>query len=206
MWHLLNRKIVMSSNTKALSILVILIASPAWAAIVTVPANTDFVATSIFANGGDTLNITAIGSVNLASLDGPYTTDPDGLILVGPPLGAGAYTFFLGQSVSGVIPEPGSQKFVNSLPYGSLTASISLSSAPGAFQLIGTSGSITAPAGGGYLFLRVHDINMPDNTGAFVVDVSDASVPEPTTGMAILSGLVALACYAKSSRKKETNS
>src|SRR5262245_54089436 len=53
-----------------------------------------FTFTGIQAFPGQVFQFQAAGSVDLASFDGPYITDPNGTILVAPPVGSGAYDFF----------------------------------------------------------------------------------------------------------------
>ncbi|MBN2132798.1 MAG: hypothetical protein JW741_25080 [Sedimentisphaerales bacterium] len=159
-----------------------------------VQADVFFNPTGIYAAGGETYSITATGSVsvNLACFDGPYETDPDGTIVVAPDVGTGAYNFFTWSAGTvGVAPVVGAQKTVLSgwaahlvdAPYGALVGGFSLNPTPtgfgdfsDGFDLIGSSGQITAPLSGGYLFLAINDINNDwDNAGAFQVSV----VPVP---------------------------
>src|SRR5207247_2107668 len=109
----------------------------------------------------------------LADIDGPYTTDPNGRILAAPPVGSGAYNFFTSSANPiGQPPVVGTRKFIASsgaelsgAPFGALVAGFSQTATPASyadfpagFSLVGTSGSVTAPASGGYLFLGVNDI------------------------------------------------
>jgi hypothetical protein len=152
-----------------------------------VDAALPLVATGIFVEGGQHVHIKASGSVNLALFDGPYITDANGTILVAPPPGSGAFEFFRDMALPrGVDPVVGARKLIPlgfyaplpGAPYGALVAGFSPLAAPTSFAdfpsgfvLTGKSGKITAPAGGGYLFLAVNDIPGVDNGGSFTVEV-----------------------------------
>jgi hypothetical protein len=81
---------------------------------------------------------------------------------------------------------PGQGGHVTGGPYGALVAGFSqnhdaaaFSDFPNGFQVIGSSGTIKAPASGGFLFLAVNDINGSwDNSGAFTVTI-DCQVGVP---------------------------
>jgi len=86
-------------------------------------------------------------------------------------------------------------------PYGSLVAGFSplanpsvLADFPNGFTSVGSSGLVTAPAGGGFLFLAVNDINnSADNSGAFSAQVS--AVPEPRAILLLSGGLLFIALF-----------
>ncbi len=180
----------------------------------TVQANVFFNPTGIYAAGGETYSITAIGTdtVNLSLFDGPYETDPDGTIVVAPAVGTGAYNYFTGGAGAiGVPPVVGAQKTILSgghlvdAPYGALVSGFSLSPTPtgfgdfsDGFVLIGRAGQITAPLSGGYLFLAINDINNDrDNAGAFQATI----VPVPG---AFLLGILGLAVAGRKLRRRRT--
>ena len=136
--------------------------------------------TGIHASPNQLFSIEAMGKANLAS-DGPYITNADGTITTAPPVGSGAYGWFTDNaSPIGLPPVVGMQKFplggsqLDAAPFGSLVAGFSsvpnptsLSDFPSGFQLIGTSGTATAPPSGGYLFFAVNDeFNGVDNSRA----------------------------------------
>ncbi len=144
------------------------------------------VATGILAAAGQGFTISASGTVNIADEDGPYITDADGTIVTAPPPGSGAYDYFTNQAAPvGTPPSVGSMKFlighsdhVVNGPYGALVAGFSPSpnatmdsDFPTGFTLVGTSGSVTAPAGGGYLYFAANDWALTDNAGSFTVNI-----------------------------------
>ena len=165
----------------------------------TVLATEPVISTGLRASPGQQFAFTTVGSVNLAIFDsaGPgYITDSEGTILTAPTPGGGSYEFFTGQPVNGVRPVVGGKKYIANYGtryapkiggvYGGLYAGFASSASPlsyteftSGFALIGKSGSITAPASGGYLFFTVNDIygfaNRSDNSGGFQV----TAVPEP---------------------------
>jgi hypothetical protein len=150
-------------------------------------ANVLFGRTGIQATPGQVFGIEAMGRVNVADQDGPYITNATGTITVAPPVGSGAYQYFTDNaSPIGLPPAVGMQKFplggsqLDVAAFGALVAGFasipnptSLSDFPSGFQLIGTSGTATAPSFGGYLFLAVNDINNTgDNAGYYLVRIS----------------------------------
>ena len=173
-----------------------------------VRANLFVNATGIEMSGGESLRMSATGSVNLATNNGPYDTDPDGTILAAPPPGSGAYDWFTNVATPvGVPPVVGARKGIilgsggfgghMSGPYGALVAGFSanpapkgLSDFPGGFQLVGSTGTILVPPGGGFLFLAVNDIdNTTNNAGHFtaVISTADLSIT-PDRGAARVAG------------------
>ena len=126
------------SLTAAIAAAAVLLLTTPCARALTVLANENFFArsTGIQATAGQSFAITATGAVDLAAFDGPYITDPGGDVLVPPPPGSGAYTYFSGALDSNRVfplgpPEVGSRKFMpNGFPYGALLVSISQSAIP----------------------------------------------------------------------------
>jgi hypothetical protein len=146
--------------------------------------------TTMRALAGERFTITAHGSVNLADRDGPCIVDADGTIKTAPAKGSGAYNFFINLAGPiGIPPVVGTQKlmispyvtYVANAPYGALVAGFSqkpnpalLTDFPAGFSRVGKSGTVVAPTEGGYLFLAVNDLDLTDNEGSFVADVTSA--------------------------------
>lgn len=166
----------------------------------------------ISASPGQVFEIVATGTVDLSATNGSYVTDADGTIVTAPAPGSGADMFFSNEPPDvGVSPSVGGFKLVGPsaddvpLPnarYGLLTAGFSPTLTPtsysdfvGGFAAVGTGASITAPAGGGFLFFAVNDgfgfEPRPDNEGEFDVRI----VPEP--GSIMLLGLAVALGIAK---------
>lgn len=149
------------------------------------------VSAGIQASGGQTFSVSASGTVNLSSIDGPYNTDAYGTIVSAPAAGTGSAIFFTNNAGPiGVAPVVGARKLLISpytghlmnAPYGALVAGFSpksdaasLSDFPTGFMLVGTGTILVAPPGGGYLFFAVNDYWPADNAGSFSVNVSSAS-------------------------------
>ena len=62
--------------------------------LVSVDSQAIFVPTTIYAMPGEVFRFIATGSAELAATSGGYVTDPDGTILVAPPVGSPAYDAF----------------------------------------------------------------------------------------------------------------
>lgn len=155
-----------------------------------VQANVFFNATSIQASAGESFLITAKGIVDLSNQNGGYLTEPDGTIAATPPVGSGAFEFFLNTaSPTNTDPVQGSRKSIllqfpahlPGAPYGALVAGFSqietpssLTDFPDGFTLINTDGIARAPTTGGYLFFGVNEIfgTTGDNSGSFRVKIS----------------------------------
>lgn len=187
------KKLLIAATVMTISMLSTL---PAFGAVIFVDPNADFVATGIFLTGGSSLQINSTGTVDIASTDGHYVTDANGTIVTAPDNPSVSYTFFENTTPNGP-PVVGGQKFLSGNPYGSLLYGFSAIPNPSTlsdfalgFHLLGTSGSAIAPAGGGYLFLRVNDFNK-DNTGGFSADINNG-VPEPGTMLMLGSAAVLL--------------
>lgn len=180
--------------------------SSAYGTTVTVDSAALFNPTGIFASSSQVFLITATtGTVNLANFDGPYIVDANGTVTTAPPVGSVAYNFFTSQAMPfGVAPAVGSKKILVGFPaqlpgapYGALVAGFSTLSNPTGFgdfplgfSLIGSSGIAQAPAGGGFLFLAVNDINnTTDNLGIFTAQITP--VPEPSSYLLTMIGLAA---------------
>ena len=152
--------------------------------------------TGIWVSPGQSYQVNADGSVNLANLNGPYTTNADGIITAAPPAGSGAYDYFTNLAGPvGVAPKANQSKlmippnvtYLTNAPYGALVAGFSSNPTPkvladfsSGFVLVGASGIVTAPASGGYLSFAVNDYNLKDNAGSFLVTAAPAVVTSPT--------------------------
>lgn len=203
-------------NSIVLTLCMAAILSPiASAAIVAVDSAQFFNPVGILAIGGQTFSITASGTAELAMFDGPYQTDPNGVITAAPVPGGGADNYFtLAADPTGVHPAVGNTKSVligsfahlPGSPYGALVAGFSPSASPSGFgdfpdgfQFVGSSGSVVAPAGGGYFFLGINDINnTSDNSGRYLANVT--VVPEPTAGSLSLSAVLGLMALCRRAR------
>ena len=146
-----------------------------------------------------------LGLVDSAPADGRYVTRPDGVIQAAPPAGTPAYGYFVFNTAPiGVAPMAGETKHVlprhhrQMVPYGALVAGWSKTANPTSygdfplgFEFVGSSRTITAPPGGGFLFFGVNDFfirGTSDNAGAYEVTVSQVE-DSPTVNAAIqLSG------------------
>jgi hypothetical protein len=157
---------------------------------VTVNSAVFFNPTGILASPGQTFTITASGTANLSEFDGPYDTNPDGTIVVAPPLGSGSSSFFTNYAAPvGVVPVVGSSKimiapycgFLCGAPYGALVAGFSpianpssFADFPNGFTLVGSSGTVVSSSDG-YLFLGVNDFdNTWDNVGSYAAVITDS--------------------------------
>jgi len=157
---------------------------------VVVPAQRFATNTGIRASAGQRFTIKAHGTVNLAT-EGPYIVDADGTITTAPADGTGAQSWFKNlASPRGSLPVKGAKKMLLApndvdhlvgAPCGALIAGFSqlpypksISDFPSGFVLVGSSGTVVAPFGGGYLFLAVNDYYLPDNDGSFDVTITAA--------------------------------
>ena len=145
--------------------------------------------TAIRASEGQKFTIKANGTVNLAT-EGPYIVDANGTIIKAPANGSGAQGWFKSLAAPiGDLPAVGAKKimiapnvtYLQYAPYGALVAGFSqipdpkaLTDFPSGFVLVGSSGIVVAPSGGGYLFLAVNDYYSSDNDGSFDVDITPA--------------------------------
>jgi hypothetical protein len=184
------------------SALAMAVVSTASATTVFVDATQFFNQTGIDAMGSEQFSITATGTAELSRFNGSYQTDPDGVITFVSAPGTGAYEYFNANAGPvGVAPVIGLAKTIlgggalNGAPYGGLVAGFSASPSPTSFgdfpdgfQWVGSSGTITAPVGGGYLFLSVNDINNDwDNGGGFTAEVASVgSVPESACTLSLM--------------------
>jgi hypothetical protein len=147
--------------------------------------------TGVPVTNGQVLKITASGTVNIADMNGPYETNPDGTIVAAPPVGSGAYNYFLTVAApSGVPPIVGIKKYIvfggqlNNGPYGSLIAGFSTNpnatsafDFPQGFAVVGSSGTAQAPFDG-YLYLAVDDVNNTfDDDGSFTATITPEAPP-----------------------------
>jgi hypothetical protein len=154
------------------------------------------------ATGNERFSVVASGVVDISTLNGGYRTDPDGVLVETPPPESGSLEFFRDRALPfGVDPVAGASKGFDPLapslpghapgePYGALVAGFSPTATPSSFadfpfgfQLVGSSGTIAAPVGGGFLFFGVNDFNNPggDNAGSFSVTVEPAPISEPAS-------------------------
>jgi S1-C subfamily serine protease len=150
--------------------------------------------TTIRASAGQKFTIIANGRVDLAAEDGSYIVDANGTITTAPADGSGAQKWFKENARPiGALPVVGAQKimtkpnkkYLENAPYGALVAGFSqtldptrdlpdVPDFPSGFVLVGSSGTVVAPAGGGYLFLAVNDYIVSDNSGSFDVEIAPA--------------------------------
>ena len=139
-------------------------------------------ATGIQVNAGQTVTITASGSVDISDMNGGYFTDPNGTIQVTPDDQSDSYSYFLNNAnPTGVPPLAGTQKTIifggqlNGKPYGALVAGFAPTQTggdPSSFFLVGSSSTFTAQTSG-YLYLAVNDINNSyDNNGFFSASIT----------------------------------
>jgi hypothetical protein len=158
--------LTISSRALALVAALCSFTTPSWALLLelTVPASAFFVSTGIFVDEDMPLLLRSTGTVNLAAFDGPYITDPDGVILEAPPPGSGGFNFFRDAALpSGVEPIPGIKKFLVEIsplfppphqppllggPAGALVAGFSTVQDPSSyldfpFVLVGRGGIVT---------------------------------------------------------------
>jgi hypothetical protein len=157
---------------------------------VLVPAQRFATNAGIRASAGQKFTIKARGTVNLAT-EGPYIVDADGTVITAPADGTGAQSWFKNlASPRGTLPVKGAKKLLLApndvdhlagAPCGALIAGFSqvpypksISDFPSGFVLVGSSGTVVAPFGGGYLFLAVNDYYLPDNDGSFDVNITPA--------------------------------
>ncbi len=167
----------------------------------------------VVATPSQVFQITATGEIEMAATYGPYVTNPDGTILVAPPVPPpgewGVYYYMLDETGGTPAVEGGvvntSSRWTNDIgrlvgsPFGGLIAGFSstltptsLSDFANGFTFIGSSGSITAPVGAPYLFLSINDTDRSDNVGAYTATVTNAEpVPEPSPLVLTVLGLVA---------------
>jgi hypothetical protein len=205
-------------SIKGLLAIASIIATPLFntvlAGTITVDSAKLFNPTGIDASAGERFSITASGAVNLAIFDGPYITDPNGVITTAPAPGTGAYNFFTSfTSPIGTPPVVGGVKtgntpFLTGAAFGELIAGFSTTATPSSFSdfpqgfgVVGSSGSVVAPPGGGFLFLAVNDINnTSDNRGSFTAAVNTV-LPENASSLVLsFFGLAALCCFGVSTR------
>jgi len=187
----------------------LLLTTSAHAAFVNVDSSQTFNSTGIQVIAGQVYFVTATGSVNLATGDGPYITDPDGTILVAPNSSAGSYFFFTSMtSPGGTPPAVGDRKYPLLYPGQSATAALGalvaglsaianptgLSDFPSGFELIGSSGFFIAPSGG-YLFFAVNDNAPGDNLGTYSAEIT--LTPEPGTLSLTVSAFAAWLCVRR---------
>ena len=158
--------------------------------------------TSVPDSVGIAKTVSATGTLDAASDGGSYLTGSDGVITKAPGQGTPAYNFFRDSAAPiGMPPAVGETKLVlprhprQLAPYGALVAGWSptanpttYSDFPLGFEFVGTSGTITAPEGGGFLFFAVNDFFISDgtdNAGYYSVTVK-AMEKSPSIEAAIL--------------------
>lgn len=196
--------------------------STANSATVSVNSASSFTTTGMYLNAGEQFYVSASGSVNLATVDGPYMTDANGIITVAPSSETGAYNYFYNAAPSGAPLVGGYKVFSINAPtglsvyggtvnynggnYGALFGLFSSTDSPSnsiynfsTALLLGMSGLFTAPVSG-YLYLSVNDWNRGDNKGSFIASVSP--VPLPAAMSLFCAGLVAMAGGTRLRRKR----
>jgi hypothetical protein len=156
-------------------------------------------AVALNASAGETFDVSATGLVNLSGFDGPYTVDPNGMIVDAPPVGSGSYTYFAGQV--GGPPAVGGTEYtsccspVDGAAYGAMIGQWT----GGAWFVIGSGATLTSPANGDNLLLWVNDTNYVDNLGGFTASIS-SGVPEPATWAMLILGFGVLGLAARRRR------
>lgn len=161
--------------------------------------------TGIVATRGEIFRITASGHIEMALPDpgisptSTFQTDPNGTILVAPPLptdGLWSVYYYMLDETGGTPAVQGGVVNVSArwqdgigrlvgAPFGGLLAGFASTSTPtslsdfvGGFSFVGASGFVTAPHGAPYLFLSINDTDRHDNVGSYYATAS--AVPEPS--------------------------
>ena len=183
------------------------------AVIVSVDSIPGMVDTGLTYVAGTTLQISAVGTVDLADNSGGYIVGPDGIIVTPPTPGSGADTWFTANAlVLGVTPVAGISKAPQAsvnpnffgAAYGELLAGFTTIANPTSFSdftfvVIGSGSTFVVPGSGTYnLWLGVNDShpnNSPtfqrtDNSGTYRVSIS--SIPEPGTFVLLGAGMLAV--------------